>query len=169
MDVRCGNNLDKVLVCHVPEGNTSKQHNVCVSVSAVATHLASGDYLGVCGGQITQPVITDVKLVEFTVDAMPNPSISFFTLKLNSTSDLPIKMRVTDMWGRVLETRDNLTPGSTIELGSRYRAGAYFVELIQGLEMAPCETDQDSQLGTRALIQVTPQGVTFFTISKCIS
>ena len=79
-------------------------------------------------------VITDVKLVEFTVDAMPNPSISFFTLKLNSTSDLPIKMRVTDMWGRVLETRDNLTPGSTIELGSRYRAGAYFVELIQGLE-----------------------------------
>lgn len=134
VDVRCGNNLDKVLVCHVPEGNTSKQHNVCVSVSAVATHLASGDYLGVCGGQITQPVITDVKLVEFTVDAMPNPSISFFTLKLNSTSDLPIKMRVTDMWGRVLETRDNLTPGSTIELGSRYRAGAYFVELIQGLE-----------------------------------
>jgi len=41
-------NGNKVLICHVPPGNTSNRHEICVSPSAVDTHLANGDYLGPC-------------------------------------------------------------------------------------------------------------------------
>jgi len=41
VDVRCGNNNNKVLVCH--NGNL-----ICVSENAVSTHLSHGDHLGYC-------------------------------------------------------------------------------------------------------------------------
>ncbi len=41
VDVRCGNNNSKVLVCH--NGNP-----ICISPNAVAAHLAHGDQLGSC-------------------------------------------------------------------------------------------------------------------------
>jgi hypothetical protein len=46
-------NLKKVLVCHVPPGNLSAKHNICISVNALKTHLdheAEGvhDTLGAC-------------------------------------------------------------------------------------------------------------------------
>ncbi len=49
IDVHCGNNGNKVLVCHVPPGNPGNEHNICVSANAVPAHLAHGDYLGQCG------------------------------------------------------------------------------------------------------------------------
>jgi hypothetical protein len=39
---KCGNNNQKVLICH--NGNT-----LCVAPSAIAAHIAHGDYLGGCG------------------------------------------------------------------------------------------------------------------------
>jgi hypothetical protein len=47
----CGNNNDKVLVCHNPIGNSN---TLCIASSAVPAHVAHGDYLGPCvpcGGQ----------------------------------------------------------------------------------------------------------------------
>jgi hypothetical protein len=41
VDVQCGHNQDKVLVCH--KGNT-----ICISPNAVPAHLNHGDYLGNC-------------------------------------------------------------------------------------------------------------------------
>ncbi len=43
VDVCCGNNMNKVLVCH--NGNNT----ICVSPNAVPAHLAHGDNLGTCG------------------------------------------------------------------------------------------------------------------------
>ncbi|GIV33137.1 MAG: hypothetical protein KatS3mg031_0672 [Chitinophagales bacterium] len=48
IDVSCHPNGKKVLVCHVPKGNPAMAHNICISVHAVAAHLAHGDYLGGC-------------------------------------------------------------------------------------------------------------------------
>lgn len=42
VDVACGNNGDKVTVCH-------NGRQICVSANAVAAHLAHGDQLGACG------------------------------------------------------------------------------------------------------------------------
>ncbi len=49
-------NAKKVLVCHVPPGNLSARHNICISVNALKTHLdheAEGvhDTLGACAAQ----------------------------------------------------------------------------------------------------------------------
>ena len=49
IDVRCGNNLNKVLVCHIPPGNPDNPQTICISPNAVPIHLAQhGDYLGPC-------------------------------------------------------------------------------------------------------------------------
>ena len=56
LDVRCGNQMNKVLVCH-------NGHELCVSPSAVNTHLTAhpGDRLGTCPGlsaRLSAPVAT---------------------------------------------------------------------------------------------------------------
>jgi hypothetical protein len=50
IDVRCGNdNNPKVLVCHYPPGNPDNPQTICISVSALETHLVEhGDHVGVC-------------------------------------------------------------------------------------------------------------------------
>ena len=49
IDVRCGNKLDKVLVCHCPPGNPDKCKTLCLTKSEVHSHLHHGDLLGPCG------------------------------------------------------------------------------------------------------------------------
>ena len=53
VDVRCGNNNNKVLVCH--EAGNGNQNTLCVSQNGVADHLAHGDILGPCGLVVCQP------------------------------------------------------------------------------------------------------------------
>jgi hypothetical protein len=40
--------LGKIKICHVPPGNPSARHTLELPASAIAAHLAHGDYLGVC-------------------------------------------------------------------------------------------------------------------------
>lgn len=49
IDVRCGKKLDKVEMCHVPDGDPLNTQTICVSLNAVATHLDHGDMLAACG------------------------------------------------------------------------------------------------------------------------
>src|SRR5678816_4121339 len=49
IDVRCGNNLTKVELCHVPPDNPLNPGTLCVSQTSVAMHLAHGDQLAACG------------------------------------------------------------------------------------------------------------------------
>ncbi len=46
----CGNNNNKVKVCHVPAGNPANAHTICVSENAVSKHVGKHeeDYLGEC-------------------------------------------------------------------------------------------------------------------------
>jgi len=52
----CGNNQQKVLICHVPPGNSAAEHNICIAFPALQAHLGkhdnnnddSTDYLGTC-------------------------------------------------------------------------------------------------------------------------
>ncbi len=65
----CGNNNNKVLLCHVPPGNPANAHTLCISAKAVAAHLEShpGDHCGPCGdggplfqADVVQPCPDDV-------------------------------------------------------------------------------------------------------------
>lgn len=53
IDVTCGNNNDKVLVCHVL--NNGNSNTLCLAENPAAIHLAHGDALGECGIQVCEP------------------------------------------------------------------------------------------------------------------
>jgi ELWxxDGT repeat protein len=69
----------------------------------------------------------------FKISAYPNPSNSSFTLKLESNGHEMIRLRVLDATGRLIEERQNLSPGETLQLGDRYINGVYMAEIIQGI------------------------------------
>ena len=61
----------------------------------------------------------------------PVPSNSKFTLQVLSSSNEVIDMIILNINGQVIQ-KVRLAKGSTIDFGSNYRAGSYFVQVIQG-------------------------------------
>jgi hypothetical protein len=142
----------KVYICHVPPGNPNNPQTLEISVNAVATHIGKhdGDRLGTCAmTPCAEPAPTTVsnaltsKAVvegeskaatdeELKVTVMPNPSATYFTLKLESKYDAPVNMRVVDVLGRVVDNRMKLGSNATVEVGHNYQSGTYFAEFIQG-------------------------------------
>ncbi len=52
-EVSCGAN--QVVVCHVPPGNPSNRHTLCVGAPSLHAHLAHGDTAGPCATEIITP------------------------------------------------------------------------------------------------------------------
>jgi hypothetical protein len=132
-DVRAGNKLDKVSVCH----SSGSTHSIEIATSAVPTHLAHGDMLGNC--ETINPAITsrlqsqNEVVSELQSRALPNPSSSYFTLSLQGgTSTEKINIRITDIVGRIVEVKKNLSSNSNLTLGNSYLPGIYFAEVTQG-------------------------------------
>ena len=68
------------------------------------------------------------------IKAMPNPTKNYFIIVVNSTRQQdPMKIVVTDMLGRVIETRTT-EAGQIIRIGENYRSGVYLVTVIHGSE-----------------------------------
>ena len=68
----------------------------------------------------------------FTVQVMGNPSTSYFTLKLQSSNQAPVQIKVTDASGRMVEVRANNNANSTVQIGHDFKPGIYYAELQQG-------------------------------------
>jgi hypothetical protein len=51
-NIACGNNGNKVLVCHIPPGNPANAHTICISPNGVPAHIPGNnqhnDFLGDC-------------------------------------------------------------------------------------------------------------------------
>ncbi len=62
---------------------------------------------------------------------MPNPTNNYFTLYVTGNNEEKISVAVFDLYGRMMETHvtDN---GSYIRFGENYKAGTYFVKVMQG-------------------------------------
>lgn len=97
VDVRCGNNMDKVAVCHVPPGNPANAHTICISANAVPAHLAHGCHLGAC---YTPPDTTASD--DLVMQVTPNPMSDQAWLTLTSATDQHVRVRVLDALGRQL-------------------------------------------------------------------
>jgi hypothetical protein len=41
-------------------------------------------------------------------------------------------MQVFDQYGRLVEARNNISVGSIVRLGDKYRSGVYYVRVLQG-------------------------------------
>jgi len=151
-DVRCfaGNNA-KVEICHKTGNPKNPCVQICVDESAVAEHLAHGDFLGKCTADCLPPVYTtqmsatadlnarDIAegttvVKTLSVKLAPNPTANYFTLKMQSASHEEVSVTVVDVAGRVIEKRTHLAPNTTIRLGDHYRAGVFIAEVVQGNE-----------------------------------
>ncbi|MCK9404311.1 MAG: T9SS type A sorting domain-containing protein, partial [Chitinophagaceae bacterium] len=69
---------------------------------------------------------------ELKVTVMPNPSSTYFTIKLESKYETPVNMRVLDAGGRVIDAKSQISSNSTFQVGHGYSSGTYFAELLQG-------------------------------------
>jgi len=69
---------------------------------------------------------------ELKVTVMPNPTTTYFTIKLESKYDAPVNLRVIDALGRVVDNRAKLGSNATVEVCHNYQSGTYFAEFIQG-------------------------------------
>jgi hypothetical protein len=93
----------------------------------------------VCGGSAAVTATTDARAKEATIEklslsARPNPANQYFTLDIKSSDPRPVTIRVLDAVGRVLTTRSNLAPNTSLYIGHAYRPGTYYAQAIQGKE-----------------------------------
>jgi uncharacterized repeat protein (TIGR03803 family) len=66
------------------------------------------------------------------IKVMPNPTAYQFNLTLKSNNITgKINMKVMDAQGKLIETRGGLNAGQTLSIGSNYRPGTYFIQVIQ--------------------------------------
>ncbi|MFM2376778.1 MAG: hypothetical protein RLZZ165_1875, partial [Bacteroidota bacterium] len=119
MEVRCGNRLDKVIVCH-------NGHEICIGPDAVSAHLAHGCTIGSC----KQTQIASL-LKQNEVILVPNPASQTATLRLNLVDDSEVRIQLFAIDGRlVLNLEGILARGGTtdetpIDLHN-LPAGSYF-------------------------------------------
>ncbi|MFN3299474.1 MAG: HYR domain-containing protein, partial [Sediminibacterium sp.] len=93
-----------------------------------AAPIAAADAQPVYNKTAEDVVVAD----DLKVTVMPNPSTTYFTLKLVSKSDLPVNIKVVDAAGRLVEGKAKLAANSTLQLGHNYATGNHFAEFIQG-------------------------------------
>ena len=67
------------------------------------------------------------------VNVYPNPSTNYFTLNIQTGNDKEkISVRLIDVAGRIMETRNNLSGSQDIRIGNNLKAGLYIAEIRQG-------------------------------------
>jgi hypothetical protein len=151
-DIRCGNNLQKVTICHIPPGNPGSPQTLCVAANAVNNHVGShgGDYLGACGAVSpcgVLPAKTEAPAAEaasaeaahdhalIDLRAFPNPFSHATTLRFSLPEDGSATLKVYSMTGEEVAV---LFDGMA-EAGFDYEiewkpenvsAGVYFARLI---------------------------------------
>lgn len=120
VDVRCGQNMNKVLVCH--QGNT-----ICIAAPAVPAHLNIGDQLGPCDPSVSQD---NVDLSQ----NYPNPYNPVTSISYRLAVDGAIRLVVYDWLGREVRTLVDEFQHSGIHVvhfdGSALPSGTYFYRVI---------------------------------------
>lgn len=102
IDVSCGNNNDKVMICH---NGTS----ICVASSAVQSHLNHGDNIGICGtySKVAKSAILDTtSSVESGLSIYPNPTSGEFSIQINSLKAGKATINIVTINGQIVEQRD---------------------------------------------------------------
>jgi len=123
LDVRCGNNSDKVMVCH--NGNT-----ICISNSAVQTHLNHGDYLGSCTINRVDNAITQTNGDSSIITVYPNPVREKITIRVGALNTGAV-VQIYNAIGILVET-ERLTNNTTEISAKTLPAGVYYVRIKNG-------------------------------------
>jgi hypothetical protein len=69
---------------------------------------------------------------DLQVKAKQNPATNYFTLQTNSSNIEPLKIIITDLLGRKLESKAGIQPNGYLQFGEKYAGGVYLAEVTQG-------------------------------------
>jgi hypothetical protein len=126
IDVRCGNNNDKVMLCH--NGNT-----ICVSPNAVPAHLAHPDCLGSCPSTARMIASGQNNAGTGTIAIFPNPAHGRINVQLKGIGQAYQAYQILDVNGRVISKHeyasDVMSDQFSIDL-SRYTPGVYMIRVV---------------------------------------
>jgi hypothetical protein len=139
IDVRCGNNMNKVQVCHRTSSTNNPFNAICISASDVPNHLAHGDCLGDCAevAQRGAPnTSNNVLKVGGGIEVFPNPAMSgTISIALKDNGSIYQSYQITDINGRVMRTEqittDVYADVITVDI-SGYAKGIYIVKAVNG-------------------------------------
>jgi hypothetical protein len=129
VDIRCGAKNDMATIC--ANGKTT-----CVKSNNLNAQLNNGAYLGACktasslSTREARSTITEVPPMTLTLSCLPNPSVSFFTIKASGLNGAPARLHILNSLGSLVDTK-NISADQTFYIGSAYRPGIYYLELIQ--------------------------------------
>jgi hypothetical protein len=104
----------------VDNGVAHTVNSTCGSVNVLTKHTAVS--------QVEK--IEDVQGLK--VQALPNPSTTYFTLILRGSSTKVANLQIADVAGRIIEGRNGIAANSVQHVGHNYRPGVYYAQLIQG-------------------------------------
>lgn len=132
----CGNNHSKkILICHVPPGNTSNPQTISISVNALSSHTFGpslgpnscssshkNDCVGTCNVQcnsanrlaeFSEPITESPIVEEETKEVYPSPNNGNFTLEINVDESIPVFVSVYNYTGQLIDSKQlqNLTTG----------------------------------------------------------
>ncbi len=132
MDIAGGKKADKIDVCH--KGNNL----LTIGSDGVADHLAHGDFLGGCTvvARSVSPsnLLTEQAATKLSARVFINPSPNYFTLELNSKAGIGLELKVYDLNGRMIESKQLSQKTQMLRIGNDYQPGMYIVEIVQGKE-----------------------------------
>ena len=127
INVKCGNNNDKVTICH------KNTNTLCISASAVPAHMANhNDYLGDCGLDPCGDMITglDPNLDFKNLQIHPNPANDFLIIEIPELKNA-MELRVFSIDGKlkmIKPVNNQQSQISTTDLES----GIYHISLQNG-------------------------------------
>lgn len=128
-DIRCGAQMDKVLICMTPpgHGHHNNARTLCINPNAVPFFLNFGSQLGACNEETPPSNCIDVRI-------FPNPNHGVFNVQVSDLSS-PAEITVTDRHGKIIVSRmiqaSDEPQTVNIDLGNAPR-GLYFVRIKSG-------------------------------------
>lgn len=151
-DIRCiagQSGAAKVAIYHKTGNTKNPCIKICVNPSDVQEHLNHGDYMSDCMTNGVTPPVSMTSAARAGIAGLEEPATTELQIRLmnnnpsqpnvpfrlhilsNNTSDL-MSLRVLDATGKLIENRQYIRSGQTIEIGATYRKGVYLVEARQG-------------------------------------
>lgn len=122
LDVRCGNNNDKVMICH-------NNNTICIASAAVHEHLDHGDHLGGCAASIAR-IDTEnesAEAIKRKVIVYPNPVTEELNVKVSGVEAGSV-VKMYNQNGALIKTM--LVTGTTEVISVRgLPAGLYYLQI----------------------------------------
>jgi len=154
---RCGNNNQKVIICHVPHGNNGNPQTICISPNALSPHLSDlwnlhgGDYCGPCISSTHSMVVLDEsdKGNNSFIKAGLNRVEQSVELSYRLKYDSKVRLEIYNMSGTLMEVID----GGLAEDGQLYNQNLVTDKFSNGVYIYKFITDKETHIDKLQIIE----------------